>query len=173
MPKTWGGLGLEQEVTVVGAGPAGCLLAIYLLRRGFSVNLFEKREATLAQPGSWLCMSNPPFELHLPPAALFHLLWEKQKLQKPFEDKLWMLVTWGEGTGDLLRNSYSYSMVLASRGTKALQGAGLALPLTLLNPLAGSCRHLANGTMVMFPPSHPVTEISWITKKTCVHCFVL
>ncbi len=51
IPKTWGGLGLEQEVTVVGAGPAGCLLAIYLLRRGFSVNLFEKREATIAQPG--------------------------------------------------------------------------------------------------------------------------
>jgi hypothetical protein len=84
-----------------------------------------------------------------------------------------MLVTWGEGTGELARNSYSYSMVLASRGIKALEGAGLALPLTLLNPLAGSCRHLPNGTMVLFPPSHPVTEISWITKKTCVHCFVL
>jgi kynurenine 3-monooxygenase len=110
---------------VVGAGPAGCLLAIYLLRRGFSVNLFDKREATISQPG------------------------------------------------ELARNSYSYSMVLASRGIKALEGAGLALPLTLLNPLAGSCRHLPNGTMVLFPPSHPVTEISWITKKTCVHCFVL
>jgi hypothetical protein len=118
-------------------------------------------------------MCNPPFELHLPAAALFHLLWEKQKLQKPSEDKLWMLVTWGEGTGDLSRNSYSYSMVLASRGTKALEGAGLVVPLKLLNPLAGSSRHLANGTIVMFPPSHPVTGISWITNKTCVHCFVL
>jgi hypothetical protein len=83
-----------------------------------------------------------------------------------------MLVTWGEGTGELLRNSYSYSMVLASRGTKALERAGLALPSTLLNPLSGSCHHLANRTVVIFPPSHPVTEISWITKKTCVHCFV-
>ncbi|CAK9874098.1 unnamed protein product [Sphagnum jensenii] len=89
----------SNEVTVVGAGPAGCLLAIYLLRRGFSVNLFDKREATISQPG------------------------------------------------ELSRNSYSYSMVLASRGIKALEGAGLALPLTLLNPLAGSCRHLPNGTM--------------------------
>jgi flavin-dependent dehydrogenase len=43
-------MGLGQEVTVVGAGPAGCLLAIYLLRRGFSVKLFEKREATKGQP---------------------------------------------------------------------------------------------------------------------------
>jgi ribulose 1,5-bisphosphate synthetase/thiazole synthase len=41
----------SNEVTVVGAGPAGCLLAIYLLRRGFSVNLFEKREATIAGSG--------------------------------------------------------------------------------------------------------------------------
>jgi hypothetical protein len=40
----------SNEVTVVGAGPAGCLLAIYLLRRGLSVNLFEKREATKGQP---------------------------------------------------------------------------------------------------------------------------
>ncbi|KAG0559441.1 hypothetical protein KC19_10G105000 [Ceratodon purpureus] len=31
------------EVVVVGAGPAGCLLAHYLLRRGFSVHLFDKR----------------------------------------------------------------------------------------------------------------------------------
>jgi hypothetical protein len=29
-----------------------------------------------ARPGWWLCMCNPPFELHLPPAALFNLLWE-------------------------------------------------------------------------------------------------
>ncbi|KAH9564208.1 hypothetical protein CY35_04G013600 [Sphagnum magellanicum] len=97
----------SNEVTVVGAGPAGCLLAIYLLRRGFSVNLFEKREATIAQPG------------------------------------------------ELLRNSYSYSMVLASRGTKALERAGLALPSTLLNPLSGSCHHLANRTRFIDYPSEP------------------
>ena len=30
---------------MVGAGPAGCLIAHYLLRRGFSVHLFEKLPA--------------------------------------------------------------------------------------------------------------------------------
>jgi kynurenine 3-monooxygenase len=108
----------SNEVIVVGAGPAGCLLAIYLLRRGFSVNLFEKREATIAGPG------------------------------------------------EMLQDSYSYSMVLSSRATKALEGAGLALPLTLLNPLEGACRHFPNGKIVMFPQSHTVKENSWITKKS-------
>jgi hypothetical protein len=75
-------------------------------------------------------------------------------------------VTRGEGAGAMLQNSYSYSMVIASRATKALEGAGLALPLTLLNPLEGACRHFPNGKIVMFPQSHTVKEISWITKKS-------
>ena len=33
----------KKEIMLVGAGLAGCLLAIYLARRGFSVKLFEKR----------------------------------------------------------------------------------------------------------------------------------
>ena len=37
---------------IVGAGPAGCLLSHYLLRRGFSVHLFEKRASALPpRPG--------------------------------------------------------------------------------------------------------------------------
>jgi hypothetical protein len=35
-------------------------------------------------------------------------------------------LTWGEGAGEMLHNSYSYSMVLTSCTTKALEGAGLA-----------------------------------------------
>jgi hypothetical protein len=75
-------------------------------------------------------------------------------------------LTWGEGAGEMLQNSYSYSMVLSSRATKALEGAGLALPLTLLNPLEGACRRFPNGKIVMFPQSHTVKENSWITKKS-------
>ncbi len=32
----------STKVTLIGAGPAGCLLAIYLARRGFSVQVFER-----------------------------------------------------------------------------------------------------------------------------------
>ncbi|XP_024389869.1 uncharacterized protein [Physcomitrium patens] len=38
------------EVVVVGAGPAGCLLAHYLLRRGFFVHLFDKRAGAPSSP---------------------------------------------------------------------------------------------------------------------------
>ncbi len=65
-----------------------------------------------------------------------------------------LYLAWGEGAGEMLHNSYSYSMVLTSCTTKALEGAGLALPLTLLNPLEGACRRcLPNGKIVMFPQS--------------------
>ncbi len=74
-------------------------------------------------------------------------------------------LAWGEGAGEMLHNSYSYSMVLTSCTTKALEGAGLALPLTLLNPLEGACRCLPNGKIVMFPQSHTAKEISWIRKE--------
>jgi hypothetical protein len=47
-------------------------------------------------------------------------------------------LTWGKGAGEMLHNSYSYSMVLTACTTKALEGAGLALPLTLLNNLEGA-----------------------------------
>ncbi|CAM6071862.1 unnamed protein product [Sphagnum tenellum] len=111
----------SNEVTVVGAGPAGCLLAIYLLRRGFSVNLFEKREATIAGPG------------------------------------------------EMLQNSYSYSMVLSSRATKALEGAGLALPLTLLNPLEGACRHFPNGKITfMRYSSEPGIQTYGVSRNALV-----
>jgi hypothetical protein len=74
-------------------------------------------------------------------------------------------LAWGEGAGEMLNNSYLYSMVLTSCSTKALEGAGLALPLTLLNPLEGACRCLPNGKIVMFPQSHTAKEISWIRKE--------
>ena len=32
-----------QQITLIGAGLAGCLLAIYLARRGFTVKVFERR----------------------------------------------------------------------------------------------------------------------------------
>jgi hypothetical protein len=74
-------------------------------------------------------------------------------------------LTWGEGAGEMLHNSYSYSMVPTSCTTKALEGAGLALPLTLLNTLEGACGRLPNGKIVMFPQSPTVKEISWIRKE--------
>ncbi|HBR57465.1 MAG TPA: kynurenine 3-monooxygenase, partial [Blastocatellia bacterium] len=33
----------EEKVTIIGAGLAGSLLAIYLARRGFQVNIYEAR----------------------------------------------------------------------------------------------------------------------------------
>ena len=33
----------SAKVTLIGAGLAGCLLAVYLARRGFSVQIFERR----------------------------------------------------------------------------------------------------------------------------------
>ena len=33
----------EQKITIIGAGLAGSLLAIYLARRGFQVSIFEAR----------------------------------------------------------------------------------------------------------------------------------
>jgi hypothetical protein len=55
-------------------------------------------------------------------------------------------LTWGEGAGEMLHNSYSYSMVLTSYTTKALEGAGSvrSYTLTLLNTLEGACRRLPN-----------------------------
>ncbi len=32
-----------KDITLIGAGLAGCLLAIYLARRGFAVKIFERR----------------------------------------------------------------------------------------------------------------------------------
>lgn len=32
-----------QNITIVGAGPCGCLLAIYLAQRGYSIDIYEKR----------------------------------------------------------------------------------------------------------------------------------
>jgi hypothetical protein len=74
-------------------------------------------------------------------------------------------LTWDKGAGEMLHNSYSYSMVLTSCTTKALEGAGLALPLTLLNPLEGACRHFPNGKIVMFPQSHTVKEVPGSQKN--------
>ena len=44
----------DQPVNIIGAGLAGALLAMLLARRGFKVNLFEKRpdpRSTLAEHG--------------------------------------------------------------------------------------------------------------------------
>ncbi len=40
----------STRVTLIGAGLAGCLLAIYLARRGFSVQIFERRPDMRKQP---------------------------------------------------------------------------------------------------------------------------
>ncbi|HEX2223508.1 MAG TPA: FAD/NAD(P)-binding protein, partial [Thermoanaerobaculia bacterium] len=33
----------KTKITLVGAGPSGCLLALYLARRGFQIELYERR----------------------------------------------------------------------------------------------------------------------------------
>src|SRR5688572_6809177 len=33
----------NTKVTIVGAGPSGCLLALYLARRGFEIEVYERR----------------------------------------------------------------------------------------------------------------------------------
>lgn len=37
----------KQSVCVIGAGPVGCLAALYFARRGWHVDVYEKRESTL------------------------------------------------------------------------------------------------------------------------------
>ena len=44
----------KENITMVGAGPTGSMLAIFLARRGFSVDLYEKRSdlrITKSAPG--------------------------------------------------------------------------------------------------------------------------
>jgi kynurenine 3-monooxygenase len=41
----------RERVTIVGAGPTGCLLAIFLQRRGYGVTLYESRADPAAAPG--------------------------------------------------------------------------------------------------------------------------
>ena len=42
----------------------------------------------------------------------------------------------------------SYLLVITTRAIKAIEGAGLKLPPSLLKPLVGSCTHISKGKKV-------------------------
>lgn len=69
-------------------------------------------------------------------------------------------------------DSRSYPLVITSRAIKAIEGAGLQLPPSLLKPLVGSCSHLTSGKKVRFDYSNnPNIQSYAITRNALVSFF--
>ena len=65
---------MAEKINIIGGGLSGTLMAIYLAKRGFEINLFEHRRDALTKKTK-ICKSSPPHPKYSPRAGGGAILW--------------------------------------------------------------------------------------------------